>query len=244
MKKNSNTPMLGIIGGLGPMATAYFMELIISMTDAATDQEHIRMLVCNYPDVPDRTKYILGNSTESPLPYIEETGAFLRDAGATCLAIPCITAHYFHDELEEYLGMRVEHIIRETVAYLKVRGINKVGIMATDGTVQSGLFQAELKKNSMEAVLLDAYHQKMVMDLIYEDVKAGRPIRFELFEAVAMSLKEQGAEVSILGCTELSMIKKNFKLPAGILDAMEVLSMTVVNRFGLLKEAYRELITK
>ena len=236
--------MLGIIGGLGPMATAYFMELIISMTRADTDQEHIEMVILNRPQTPDRTGYILGRSKENPIDDITDMGLFLKKSGADVLAIPCITAHYFHDELEEKLGMKVEHIIRETASYLKERGIRKCGIMATDGTVQSGLFQAELSRLGMETLVPGEEDQKKVMALIYEDVKAGRPIRTQFFEEVVSDLKARGAQVIILGCTELSMIKKDHPVPAGILDAMEVLAATVVKRCGTLKDEYQELITK
>ena len=235
--------MLGIIGGLGPMATAYFMELITQMTDAATDQEHIEMIVMSRPQTPDRTAYILGKSEETPLDDMADMGRFLTDAGAQFLAIPCITAHYFHDELESRVGNSVAHIIRETGQYLRERGVKTVGIMATDGTIGSGLFTKGFKEYGIETVVPDDKHQAMVMKLIYDDIKAGKPPRLELFNEVASHLKEQGAAVIILGCTELSMIKKDYPLPAGVLDAMEVLASAVVKKCGKLKEEYTELIT-
>ena len=234
---------LGIIGGLGPMATAYFMELITKMTLADKDQDHIEMVMISRPGIPDRTRYILGESRENPLPAMIEVGKALVQQRVSQIAIPCITAHYFHDELEKAIGIPIIHGIAETVQYLGERGYCKVGIMATDGTVRTGLFNGELSKKNMTAVYPDAQGQAYVMDLIYEDVKAGRPVHMDQFTYVADELREKGAEVILLGCTELSMIKKEYSLRPGFLDVMEVLAKCCVERCGTLKKEYRELIT-
>ena len=114
---------LGVIGGLGPMATAYFMQLVIEMTDAVTDQEHIPMIIYNCPQIPDRTGYLLGKSKENPGPQIIACGRKIAEAGAELIAIPCITAHALYPEIEKEMNIPVLHIIRETAAYLKKEGI-------------------------------------------------------------------------------------------------------------------------
>ena len=86
---------LGIIGGLGPMATAYFLQLLTRMSDAASDQEHMEILLHSKPQIPDRTRFILGQSPENPLPRMIEIGIGLKEQGAELIAIPCVTAHYF-----------------------------------------------------------------------------------------------------------------------------------------------------
>ena len=96
---------LGIIGGLGPMATAYFMELLINMTDAKCDQDHLEMIIYNCPSIPDRTAYILGKSNANPVVPIIKIGKKLKEQNVDCISIPCITAHYFHDEIEEKTGL-------------------------------------------------------------------------------------------------------------------------------------------
>ncbi len=96
---------LGIIGGLGPMATAYFMELLINMTDAKCDQDHLEMIIYNCPSIPDRTAYILGKSNANPVVPIIKIGKKLKEQNVDCISIPCITAHYFHDEIEEKNGL-------------------------------------------------------------------------------------------------------------------------------------------
>ncbi|CDA68162.1 aspartate racemase [Clostridium sp. CAG:510] len=235
---------LGIIGGLGPMATAYFMELVTKMTQADTDQEHIDMIIYSRPSIPDRTKYILGESKESPLPAMIEVGKTLVEQHATRIAIPCITAHYFHDELENAIRVPIIHGIAETVQYLSKRGYRSAGIMATDGTVRTGLFTEELRKKNMTAIYPDETGQAYVMDLIYRNVKAGKPVDMEKFQAVADELHRKGAEVILLGCTELSLIKRDYPLQAGFLDVMEVLAKCSVESCAVLKEEYKELITR
>lgn len=235
---------LGVIGGLGPMATAYFMQLVIEMTQADTDQEHIEMLVYNCPSIPDRTSYILGESDQNPVIPMIGIGKKLVEAGADTIAIPCITAHYFHDEMERAIGVPILHGIAETAAYLKKRGYGRVGIMATDGTVKSGLFTAEFAKTGISCCYPSPEGQAAVMELIYQDVKAGRPVNMEKFRYVAQELRDGGAEVILLGCTELSLIKRDYSLGAGFLDVMEVLACCSVERFHKLKPEYRELITE
>lgn len=234
---------LGVIGGLGPMATALFMQMVIEMTKADTDQEHIEILVHNCPGIPDRTSYILGNSRDDPGRPMADIGKRLAKAGADVIAIPCITAGYFYRRLSREIPVPIINTIEETVHYLKERGIKSAGLMATDGTVCSGLFQQELYRRGIEAVLPKKQGQRDVMHLIYENVKAARPIEMNRFTRVSDELREAGAQVIILGCTELSMIKKEQKIGGGYLDAMQVLAKCSVEWCGTLKEEYQELIT-
>ena len=235
---------LGVIGGLGPIATAYFYELVIKMTMAETDQEHIEMLILSKPAIPDRTKYILGLSKESPVEPIIAAGKQLSGLGADQIAIPCITAHYFYDALSKGIKTPVIHAIRETAKYLKDRGVTCAGIMATEGTIFSGLFQRELNNYGIHPVIPTWEYQAMVTDLIYKDVKANRPVEFDKFQAVSEQLRQDGAEVIILGCSELSLIKRDFEIGAGYIDAMEVLAMRCVQLCGArLKKEYEALIS-
>ena len=235
---------LGIIGGLGPLATAYFYELITRMTSVERDQDHIEILIHSVPQIPDRTSYIIGRSEENPLPEMIRTGKGLAALGAECIAIPCITAHYFHSDLVADIHVPIIHLVEETVSYLHSRGISRAGIMATDGTIQSGLFQKELERQGMKALVPKADYQKDVMHLIYENIKIGTEPEMDRFQRAAGHLRKQGAEVIILGCTELSLIKRDQKIGAGFLDALDVLAFRSVLLCGAkVKEEYRELIT-
>lgn len=234
---------LGIIGGLGPMATAHFLRLLTQMSDAETDQEHMEICMISNPATPDRTKFILGESTDSPLPQMAEAGKKLKGLGAELLAIPCITAHYFHGELEERTGLRILNAVEETARYLQERGIQSAGIMATDGTIKSGLFQRALARKGIESVIPDERYQRKLMDIIYLDIKAGKTPDGGGFADVAANLRDGGAQVILPACTELSLIKKECLAGAGYLDVMEVLAAKAVEECGRLRPEYRELIT-
>lgn len=236
---------LGVIGGLGPIATAHFMELMINMTDAATDQEHLEMIIYNAPTIADRTAYILDNTAENPLPRMLEIGNALAQQGVSYIAIPCVTAHYFFHQLESGIPVPLINGVEETVRHLKENGVRRVGIMATDGTIRSGIFHRELEKQGLEAIAPRKDAQKHVMHLIFQNVKAGVPAEMDRFTQAAQDLREQGAEAIILGCTELSLIKRDHAIGAGFLDAMEVLARQSVLSCGKpLKKEYLCLITK
>ncbi|MBH1939808.1 amino acid racemase [Mobilitalea sibirica] len=238
------TKRLGIIGGLGPLATVYFYELVTKMTDAAVDQEHLEMIILSKPSIPDRTEYILGRSMKNPAIPIIEAGKTLVSLGVDCIAIPCITAHYFHDILANGIEVPIIHIIQETAKHLKEHGIRCAGIMATEGTIYSNIFQVELEEQGINTVIPSGEKQDYVTDLIYRNVKASRPVEMELFHQVSEELRTKGAQVIILGCTELSLIKRDYSIGAGYLDAMEVLAMnSILLCDGKLKNEYKSLIT-
>lgn len=236
---------LGVIGGLGPMATAYLMELVTKMTKAGCDQEHLPMIVYSHPQMPDRTAYILKKNPNSPVPEMVRLARQLQQQDVAAIAIPCITAHYFWQEVSEQVETPVLNALVGTAEHLRENGVRKVGIMATDGTIATGLLQRTLEDAGMEVLIPDAEHQKGVMDLIYRDIKANRPPDMELFRKISSSLHDSGAEVIILGCTELSLIKKAYNIGPGFIDALEVLArLAVIACGGELNEAYSCVITK
>ncbi len=232
--------ILGVMGGLGPIATAYFMELVINMTQANTDQENVDMIIYNFPSIPDRTGFILGKSENSPLPGMLKIGRSLASQGASFIAIPCVTAHYFYRELESEISVPVINGVAETVAILKEKGVKKAGIMATDGTIATRLLSDELSRAGIEPIIPDKSAQEDVMHLIYQNVKAGKTIEMDRFRRVQQKLVGNGAEVIILGCTELSLIKRGCNIGGGFIDVMEVLAQQSVLRCGkqLRKEFY------
>ncbi len=237
---------IGIIGGLGPLATAYLMELVINMTKADSDQEHIPMVIYNQPGIPDRTAYILDNTKPNPVPEIVKAGNELKKLGIDTMAMPCITAHYFHSEIEEGIkDVKLINMISCTARYLYEKGVKCVGLTATTGTVKSGLFQRVMEEHGLKVILPDSDDQEKIMDIIYKNVKAGKKVNIEKFYGVSSDLREAGAEVIILGCTELSLIKRDYALPGGYIDAMEVLSREIILAAGKeVRPECSELITK
>ena len=236
---------LGVIGGLGPMATAYFLRRIVEMTDARTDQEHLDVNVLNRPSIPDRTAYILDRTKPSPLPPIVDAAKTLEQLGACCIAIPCITSHALFSEFSAAVGIPFIHILRETATHLKENGVAAAGILATTGTVRASLFQDALAEQGIRCILPDGANQQRVMSLIYDDYKAGRPLEWEKFQLASDFVRRQGAECIVLGCTELSLIKRDRPVGPGVLDALDVLARASIKRCGKpLRPAYEQLITR
>ncbi|MBR3267126.1 MAG: amino acid racemase [Oscillospiraceae bacterium] len=223
---------LGIIGGLGPMASALFLQILTAATDAACDQEHVEALLYSRPQTPDRTAFLLGKSQENPLPVMLDSGRKLEEMGCGVLVIPCMTAYGFYSQLKDAFHAQLINPIEESARVLKERGCKAVGIMATDGTLQVGTFQQALAAQGIRPVIPDRGNQQEVMSLIYDDVKSGKAADMERFHAVAHSMRAQGAECVILGCTELSVINDRHEIGPGFLDAMEVLAHRAITACG------------
>lgn len=239
-----NKSILGIIGGLGPLATALFAEEVIKMTDADTDQQHLDMIIYSFPSIPDRTGFILGRTNEDPVPEIVRIGRQLSSLGAKFIAIPCITAHCFHDRIEKDIPAAVINAVTETALHLKENGVTHAGIMATDGTVSLKLFNNELLKFGITPVTPSPERQKDVMSVIYDDIKANRRPDMCKFSRAVKELRENGAQAIILGCTELSLIKRDGSIGSGFIDVLDVLAKRSIELCGgKLKEEYGRLIT-
>lgn len=234
---------VGVIGGLGPMATIYYLEQITKMTDAKKDQEHLKIFMESIPDTPDRTAYILGKSTASPLPAFIKAGQELASLGAGFLAIPCVTAHYFYEQLCENLQIPVLSLCVDTAKEIAAKKVKKAGILATGGTIQGRLLEQEFERYGIESVYPDPVMQRLVMEIIYDKIKRGTYPDREDIVKISHSLLEKGAQKIILGCTELSLLKKKFPLDALFVDMLEILAQKTVLFSGApLKEAYKNII--
>lgn len=237
--------ILGVIGGLGPAATAYFMELVVKMTMAQTEQENVDMIVYNFPSIPDRTGYLLGSNLKSPLPGLRSVAQALERQKVSCIVIPCVTAHYFYRELQAVTSTPIINGVTETVRMLSEQGIKKVGIMATDGTIRSRLIAKELDNAGIIPIVPSEQRQRDVMHLIYENVKVGKPPEMERFRKVQKELTDCGAQVIVLGCTELSIIKRDHCIGVGFLDVMEVIARASILGCGKkIKREYESLLER
>ncbi|MCD7807722.1 MAG: amino acid racemase [Erysipelotrichaceae bacterium] len=232
---------LGIIGGLGPLASVYFYELLTKMSDVNHDQGHLEIILHSCPSIPDRTEYILDHTKNNPVPKLIEIGQELENLGVDYIAIPCITAHYFHDEMSKYISIPIIHLIQEVKSYLIENKIYKVGIMATTGTITTHLFQNELNDSNIECII--PQQQDKVMHIIYDNVKKGTDIDMDIFNDVSEELLSKGSQVIILGCTELSIVKKEHHLDERYLDMMELLSAVALNDCHIkVKKDYQYLL--
>lgn len=223
---------LGVLGGMGPQATQVFYQFVLDRTDAARDQDHLPALILSDTGMPDRTAAILSGDTEELYGRLLADAKLLETCGCTAIAIPCNTSHYFVDKLQGDVNVPIIHMIREAAAALAAQGKKRPGILATDGTIQSGLYQKECAALGMEAVVPDAETQKLVMSIIYDEIKQGEKGSRDKFAHIDRALRSAGCDCAILACTELSVFATYHSLPSFYLDAMMVLAEESVKRCG------------
>ncbi|GAA1986804.1 aspartate racemase [Isoptericola halotolerans] len=230
------TPPVGVIGGVGPLATAYFLQRVVQLTEADRDQEHVDMVVLNHATVPDRTDFVVGRSTLDPGPVLARDARRLEDFGVRFLVMPCNTAHYFTQQVLDAITVPFVSIVDVTVEAARRRdpSLTKVGLLATAGTVASGVYADAFGAHGIEAVTPDEADQALVSTVIYDQVKAGLPADVEILRAVAGRLVEQGAGVVVLGCTELSVAAVDHGLldEPPFLDSMDELVRATITRAG------------
>ena len=231
---------IGIIGGMGPLATCDLFRKIIDVTDAACDQDHARVLIDNNTNIPDRTAAIL-HGGQDPVPELAKSAGLLKEAGADVLIMPCNTAHYFYDRFAPAAGVPVLHMIRDTAQTLCRQGRSCVGLLATDGTVQSGVYGQAFEEAGIGMLTPDAAGQQAGMDVIYKGIKAGNmQIDLSGFEKAMDDLLARGAEVLVLGCTELPVAFQEFGIDRPHIDPTHVLAAAAVRFAGVpLKEGVR-----
>ena len=224
--------LLGILGGLGPMASVYFCEMLISHTRALRDCDHINFLLSSRADTPDRSSFILGQSSDDPTGAMIEEALRLERAGAEVIAIPCNTAHYFYDSICNEVSIPVLNIIRETAEYCKSSGVTKIAVLATEGTASSGAYQKFLDEYEIEVLPLTSDEQSVITHIIFDQIKSGAEPDLKSFLRVSNSLIARGAQLIVLGCTELSLIKKQNPLPEYFIDSLELLALSAIVECG------------
>lgn len=223
---------LGVLGGMGPQATLAFYQRILDMTDAGSDQEHLPALIWSGTEVPDRTAAILSGETEAVYAALLDGARLLEREGCTVLAVPCNTSHFFADRLQGELGVPLLNMVRLTAQAMRDRGCRRVGVLATDGTVRTALYQNELERLGVEAVIPGEAAQRAVMSVIYEQVKSGRPGDPGTFASADLDLRAQGCDGAVLACTELSVYRLDQGLPPFYTDAMDILAAACVRACG------------
>lgn len=202
---------VGVVGGVGPAATVDFMQKVVRNTPASRDQDHIKLHVEQNPQIPDRTDNLLGDGPD-PTIALYATCKKLEDGGADLIAIPCNTAHAYVERIQPRLGIPIVNMLTETVQAIRQRlpALREVGVLATSGTLGSGVYARALAEQGLRQLQPSAAAQERVMQAIYgrQGVKAGHTqgICQEDIRAGLDDLIEQGARVVILGCTELPLL--------------------------------------
>lgn len=230
-------PLVGVIGGVGPGATVCFLDMVVRLTEAERDQDHLDLVVLNHATIPDRTAFILGTSADDPGPVMAADARRLEQFGAAFLVVPCNTAHHFSQQVVDAVQVPVVSIVEETVddAQRRVPGLARVGVLATSGTLAARVYHEALERRGMTCLVPDDTDQATVMRIIYDQVKAGRPVDLAAFSGVVRSLHESGAQVVVLGCTELSLVAAEFDLLAkdrSLVDSLDVLARRTIELAG------------
>lgn len=223
---------IGILGGMGPMATCDLMKKIIDHTDAVCDQDHLRICADSNTNIPDRTAAILKQGKD-PRPEMIKSAVRLQSMGADVLIVSCNTAHYFLGDVEKCVDIPVLHMPRETAKELRKQGVRTAALLATDGTVQCGLYDQELKAQGIVCVHPNIEEQQMIMSLIYDYVKAGKSYPYpEKIRAMQERLAKQGVERLILGCTELPIAFTQWDTIILTIDPTDVLAQAAIRYTG------------
>ena len=225
---------IGILGGMGPLATADLYRKIIEHTRADRDNEHIRVYIDGNAAIPDRTAAIL-HGGEDPVPEMLSALRHLEACGADCIIMPCNTAHYFLPRLREQTALPILDMQRITAAVCRERFPGKTAaILATDGTDQSGLYDRALDAEGVRWIHPGESEQKSLMHLIYGVVKASRPMEpeKERWDAILDTLRGQGADLFILGCTELPVLAGVLPSEGPFLDPTDELAKAAIRFCG------------
>lgn len=224
--------ILGVIGGMGPMATVDFLRKLVINTEAASDRDHIHTLTDSRCTIPDRTEYLTG-SGESPLDELIDTAVRLQKMGAEVIVMPCNTAHYFYDEIRGNLKVKFLNMIDETAK--TILGRERVGLLASRGTYHARIYEKAFKKFDIHVIQPAEEIRETVNDLIYR-VKGGRykpEEHKEEVEEILTWFKEKGIDAVILGCSELPLIF-NTASQKGIsfIDPTDILAQAAIRSMG------------
>ena len=231
---------LGVVGGVGPAATVDFLRKVVRSTPARRDQDHLRLVVEQNPQIPDRTEHLVGEGTDPTL-ALYATCKKLQAGEADLIAIPCNTAHAFVEEIQSHLHVPIMNMLTVTVSHVSETfpSLQKVGLLATTGTIASGVYRRALEERGLQEIAPQAALQTRVMDAIYgpKGVKAGYTSGECLDDILAAidDLVAQGVEVIILGCTELPLLFSSSELTSGggqavtLVDPTEILAMRCVS---------------
>lgn len=210
---------LGVIGGMGPLATVKFYDKVVLNTDAHNDNEHIDLVVLNHSTMPDRTRCIIEKKDLEFLNVIKKDLEILDNIGVDVVAIPCNTSHYFYDEFSKYTNLKIINMIEETILEIERRGVKQVAIFGTIGTLNSKVYDKYAQKYGIEVKELSAEDKNSVMDIIYKIKETNNLENKEFIEILNKYCDKD--TIGIIACTELSLL--DICKSINTIDALDVL---------------------
>ena len=225
---------IGILGGMGPLATADLFRKIVTMTKAGCDNDHIRIYIDDNASIPDRTAAILSGGKD-PTPIMADSLKKLEGCGADCIIMPCNTAHYFLPRLQAMTEVPFLSMLEATAkTCAKTFPGKTAAILATKGTLATGLYEEALKAQGVAYLVPNAGEQDALMRVIYEGVKAdAAPEAYRAdMEGVMETLAARGADYFILGCTELPVAADLLGLTQPMIDPTTELAKAAITFCG------------
>lgn len=224
---------VGILGGMGPLATSDLFNKIVTLTDAKNDNDHLHILLDNYPAIPDRTSYILGDG-ENPVKYMIEAALKLEVMGAGFIIMPCNTAHYFYEEIKDHIRIPFINMIEETAKEIKSSKpkMKQVCLLATKGTYKTGIYDNVFEKHGFEIQRPDESVQDVIMDIIYSIKKGNTKLEHMNVEPLVSYMESQKDKEFILGCTELPVAFEILGISEGCIDPTKVLAKAAIRFAG------------
>lgn len=217
---------IGIIGGLGPLATVDFFNKIVQNTDANIDQENVPILIYNNPQIPDRTESIL-HGGESPVNEIVQTAVVLEKMGADFLTIPCNTSFYYYDEIVKNLKLPLINMLDLTADYLKLNNFKHVCILGTEGTLRTRIYHDKFKDKGIGFIEIDDEMIGLLSFVIYDVVKKNDfNVDISKFREKLESIAaKQNVDAFVLACTELPILFEKFNLEFNTVDPTLLLAL-------------------
>ena len=210
---------LGVIGGMGPLATVKFYDKVVLNTDAHNDNEHIDLVVLNHSTMPDRTRCIIEKKDLEFLNVIKKDLEILDNIGVDVVAIPCNTSHYFYDEFSKYTNLKIINMIEETILEIKRRRVKQVAVFGTIGTLNSKVYDKYAQKYGIEVKELSDEDKNSVMDIIYKIKETNNLENKEFIEILNKYCDKD--TIGIIACTELSLL--DICKSINTIDALDVL---------------------
>jgi aspartate racemase len=232
IKRMSTVSTIGVLGGMGPEATNHMSALITALTPARQDADHIPVITFNNPLIPSRVDAILKGTT-SPLPELVRTARMLEAAGADFLIMPCNTAHHYFDEISAEISIPILNMVALTVSEVVAFGFRRVGLLATTATLSTGLYHKRLQETGISVIETDSWEQQEVMQAIFGEsgVKAGaKHEASSRLESVGRRLIDNGAQVLLAGCTEVSVAfhGRSFDPNLTVIDPMLITAQAAI----------------
>ncbi len=235
VENKMNTSFLGILGGMGPLATADFLRKLVKKTQAEVDQAHIPVLLYGDCTTPDRTANLVAGGA-SPLPKLLEGIRFLNQHSVKAICIPCNSAHAWFDQMQAASEAPLLHIVRASAAQVQRRNpmASTVGVLSTFGTYRMGLYNRTLRDMGYTVVTPTESEFEMLVSPAIAMNKANKWAEAEAYYEVATQiLLDRGAEVIVLGCTEIpfGMERQVRDNPARFVDSNDALVDAVIESF-------------